>query len=118
MNSALNRKFRSQQLSPLGLRNVICPICGTGFAVAEKLLTTRREDGRIFYCPNGHSMLYSGCRTGQEAEIEAANYREALIAITELEPHPFMNGSLLRQAIDIARRALQTKKREFPGKLL
>jgi hypothetical protein len=118
MNSAINRKSRSYALPPLGLRNVICPICGAGFAMAGKLLAARTEDGRIFYCPNGHSILYSGCRTGQEAEIEAANYREALIAITELEPHPFMNGSLLRQANDIARRALQTKKCEFPGKLL
>ena len=37
-----------------------CPACSIVFAVPDRLDKERREDGKTFYCPNGHSMSYSG----------------------------------------------------------
>ena len=34
--------------------------CGVLFAAPKHMLDTRREDGRNFYCPNGHLLSYNG----------------------------------------------------------
>jgi hypothetical protein len=35
-----------------------CQTCGVPFAVTDGYDDRRREDGRTFYCPNGHSLTY------------------------------------------------------------
>jgi hypothetical protein len=35
-----------------------CPVCGLFFAITEEFEKRRRDDGKGFYCPNGHSMSY------------------------------------------------------------
>lgn len=37
-----------------------CPFCAVVFAIPDRLNKERVEDGKTFYCPNGHSMSYSG----------------------------------------------------------
>lgn len=49
-----------------------CPNCGLVFAVHESYLDRRRNDARLFYCPNGHTMSY--------AKSEADKLREQLAA--------------------------------------
>jgi len=36
-----------------------CCNCGTYFAMPRRLYNARRQDGRTFYCPNGHPMVFS-----------------------------------------------------------
>lgn len=36
-----------------------CISCGTSFGIEEELLLELQKTGRVFYCPNGHSMVYS-----------------------------------------------------------
>lgn len=35
-----------------------CPDCGIVFAMPNAMAKRRREDGRTFWCPNGHSMSW------------------------------------------------------------
>lgn len=43
----------------LDLEVTDCCNCGTYFAAPRRLLDARRQDGRTFYCPNGHPMVFS-----------------------------------------------------------
>lgn len=36
-----------------------CCSCGVEFAIPDRLISQRRMDGKNFYCPNGHSMVFS-----------------------------------------------------------
>lgn len=36
-----------------------CAACSVVFAVPDRLIKERREDGKAFYCPNGHSLVFS-----------------------------------------------------------
>ena len=38
---------------------VDCPRCGQLFAITEEYVARRRDDGKTFYCPSGHSMSYT-----------------------------------------------------------
>lgn len=46
------------------LKTETCPECQIVFAIPQDLMRRRREDGKIFYCPLGHRMVY------EEPEIE------------------------------------------------
>ena len=35
-----------------------CIDCGVVFAMPDDLEQRRRQDGKTFYCPNGHTMVY------------------------------------------------------------
>lgn len=49
-----------------------CCDCGVGFAVPEYFDKMRRNDGKLFYCPNGHSQSYS-VSTVQRLEKQLAD---------------------------------------------
>jgi len=36
-----------------------CCVCGVMFALPARLLANRRKQGGSFYCPNGHSLMFS-----------------------------------------------------------
>lgn len=61
-----------------------CATCGVVFGIPETLEARRREDHRSFYCPNGHSMHFTGLTpTQQKLEEErkrAARLRTQMIA--------------------------------------
>ena len=35
-----------------------CSACSVVFAVPDRLIKERREDGKSFYCPNGHGLVF------------------------------------------------------------
>jgi hypothetical protein len=35
-----------------------CNVCGTVFGIENRLDDSLRENGRLFYCPNGHGLRY------------------------------------------------------------
>ena len=51
-----------------------CPNCGVPFAIANDYDERRRDDGRSFYCPNGHTMSYNSRdrKRMEQLEREAA----------------------------------------------
>lgn len=49
-----------------------CPSCAVIFAVPDRLQKERQGDGQSFYCPNGHSMSYSGTIHKLEKDLAAA----------------------------------------------
>ncbi|CAI9417222.1 hypothetical protein [Nocardioides sp. T2.26MG-1] len=51
-----------------------CARCGVVFGIPKDLEARRREDHGSFYCPNGHSMVFSGL-TQAEKEARAARER-------------------------------------------
>lgn len=50
--------------------------CGVPFAIPARLLQERREDGKPFYCPHGHSLSYK--------KSEVTRLREQLDAARSL----------------------------------
>jgi hypothetical protein len=41
------------------LEEVTCAVCGIDFAIPDWLKQKRHEDGREFYCPQGHSLTFT-----------------------------------------------------------
>lgn len=90
-----------------------CANCGTVFAVQSSLLRRFRENGRSFYCPNGHVNAYTETdltrarkerdearRRAETAERMAAAAREREQA--ELRSHAATKGRLtkLKHSVD------------------
>jgi predicted Zn-ribbon and HTH transcriptional regulator len=65
----------------LDLEPTDCINCGVWFAVPSRLLKAQQRDGKDFYCPNGHPMVYRDSeiawakRHAAEAQAEAAQLR-------------------------------------------
>jgi protein-arginine kinase activator protein McsA len=47
-----------------------CAQCGEVFAIRQDLTEVRRRDGKEFYCPNGHTMVFSASKSFDERRIE------------------------------------------------
>lgn len=45
-----------------------CCNCGIDFAVTKDFEQRRRDDHKLFYCPNGHSQLFTGITAKQKLE--------------------------------------------------
>ena len=41
------------------MKQEICCTCGTVFTIPDDLQRTREENGKYFWCPNGHQQRYS-----------------------------------------------------------
>ena len=52
---------------------VDCCNCGIKFQVPEEWDENRREDGRWFYCPNGHKQKYTDCTDDKIEKLENEN---------------------------------------------
>lgn len=65
-----------------------CCECHTRFAMTTDLNTQRRDDHKLFYCPNGHSQYYSGksekerLREELEREKRRRGWSEASLTAT------------------------------------
>lgn len=40
------------------MKRVTCCICSIEFAIADTHYTQRMSDGEVFYCPNGHGLVF------------------------------------------------------------
>lgn len=56
MNTRVSTVLNTKQLVTLYV--VDCAQCGVIFGVPNDFDNRRRDDGRSFYCPNGHSVSY------------------------------------------------------------
>ena len=54
------------------LTGLTCWVCGVDFALPEILHRKRTEDGKDFWCPNGHAIAYGPSLLDQEKKRRAA----------------------------------------------
>lgn len=40
------------------LATTVCPACGVTFAMPEHMRSSRLQDGKNFFCPGGHSIVF------------------------------------------------------------
>lgn len=58
------------------LETTTCWSCGIEFAMPEYFVTERREDKKPFYCPNGHSAVFTESTAQRlQKELDAAKAR-------------------------------------------
>ncbi len=50
------------------LKTLACAHCGLQFAVTSDFMRCRREDHESFYCPTGHSNIYTGENKAEKLE--------------------------------------------------
>lgn len=62
------------------LETEVCATCGVLFAMPELMVTRRREDGRDFYCPNGHVLHYGAENEKLKRELEQERDRNASLS--------------------------------------
>lgn len=98
-----------------------CCTCGITSLLEKRFKTQRKLDRNKFYCPNGHSQTFKAPppppappptpKTPADVDYEKLiAYHNALGAIISLEPKAFQNKKLLKQAILIAKNALDLQK--------
>ena len=58
MSTTVTARVTGSATATLALYVTNCPSCGTIFAITEELKDRRYEDGKSFYCPNGHTMSW------------------------------------------------------------
>ena len=58
------------------LELVTCVRCGVAFAAPADLLSRRRENHELFYCPNGHSLSFPQQSDAEKAQAEATKYKK------------------------------------------
>ena len=56
-----------------------CPSCGVIYGMDEAYLVRRREDGKVWYCPNGHSVYFT------ESDLDRARKRIAALETEGLD---------------------------------
>jgi predicted GIY-YIG superfamily endonuclease len=49
--------FKHAENTELSIR--VCPVCGVTYAVPERLVEHRRQQGGSWYCPNGHTLSFT-----------------------------------------------------------
>ncbi len=54
--------------------------CGVLFAAPKHLLDNARESGKNFYCPNGHSLVYSSENERLKKQLQQARDRAGRLA--------------------------------------
>lgn len=97
----------------LTLRVEDCPACGVIYAVTAEYEQRRRDDGKSWFCPNGHSISYSksALRIQQEEaarlERELANARETIrIEAASLHQEKVKHAATKGQLTKTRKRAL------------
>lgn len=60
-------------MTTINFETVDCCECGIIFQVPEDFDQAREDDGREFYCPNGHSQHYTNCPEDKIQVLEAKN---------------------------------------------
>lgn len=83
-----------------------CISCGVRFAMPKHLEDRRRQDHQGFFCPNGHSAIY----TGLNKDDAIKDFRAALTRISQLDVGVILNKHSLELAIELAKTALEKHK--------
>jgi len=89
-----------EQKETIILLSVTCYTCGTVFGINKKMKQNLLENGKLFYCPNGHGQQYTNRKTleqqivKKDAEIKDLSNRIGLVkdkAIDSFCDYRFLN---------------------------
>lgn len=47
-----------------------CCVCGTVFTVSDSIYHQRKRDGKEFFCPNGHSQIFTNSLASQITDLK------------------------------------------------
>jgi hypothetical protein len=97
----------------VGVRMVVedCITCGVHFAMPDDLRDRRMDDHRNFYCPNGHTMCFTGKNTEErlrETQQRLERERKRVQATRDLlhaeeRSHAATRGHVTRKRKEIAK---------------
>lgn len=93
--------FEPQKIVSVEMTETSCRVCGICFIIPASFNQDKRENGTLFYCPNGHSLAYY--------ESETEKYKRLLAEETKRRESEFVARNL---AEDKLRRL---EKRIFRG---
>lgn len=84
-----------------------CCTCGVPFGIPHELYVSLRKSGNSFYCPNGHSQIYTAKKNTEEKLAEA----QAQLA-KEREVREWLDGERKHLAgeLKVARNSLRATK--------
>lgn len=99
---------------PVTMVQNTCANCGIEFATPSHFEKTRREDHKSFFCPNGHSLAFSGVSDSDRiksltTKVERAKSAFARIAAIDVG---LLNKASLELAIEIAANAAKAMDEE------
>lgn len=60
-------------MTTVNFETIECCDCGIIFQVPEDFDENRQEDGKRFYCPNGHWQVYTDCVDDKIDKLTAEN---------------------------------------------
>lgn len=90
------------KLAGQSVTTVACYCCGTVFAMDSELYWRRRDDGNMFWCPNGHQQHFT------ESELQRAQKRaENLAKRLEWAEQGERNAIARADATERRRRSIQ-----------
>lgn len=78
------------------LTTEICCNCGVQFAMPTELWQERKQDGKGFYCPNGHSMVFTN---SVETKLREAEERLREVNAYSSSLSHQLNGALKQVSI-------------------
>ena len=55
------------------MKNITCKVCGTEFCMSDEIYQNRKDDGLSFWCPAGHSLVFTESRAEIIKELKAEN---------------------------------------------
>lgn len=100
---------------------VECWDCAVDFGVGADFVKRRREDGRVWYCPNGHGNYYNKGKTAEQVAREKAEAeRDAARSLAQRESRRREQSDAQARLADYQRRAAKgqltkTRKRIAAG---
>lgn len=104
-----------QFTEPVTFEKETCINCGLIFFIPADVQAQIRRIPRTFYCPNGHTMVYSGDALSM-AQQEAKDLRERLAAETKRKEWAELDARQQREQADkLQREAKKLKKRIAAG---
>lgn len=71
-------------MTTVNFETIDCCECGIKFQVPEEFDENRQEDGREFYCPNGHEQAYTEPTDDKVKKLEAET-RELRKQVSQLK---------------------------------
>lgn len=93
------------------MKTVTCCVCSVQFGLDDVQYNQRHKDGEIFYCPNGHALVFTENKiAGLKAQIEKLEGTIAQLQETvefwETQYYPESSGAIRRLTADrtLARR--------------
>lgn len=102
------------------IQSLECGVCDITFGLTKAFIAARQDDGRSFYCPNGHTIGWSAVNRAERTERQLREQLEASRSLAAREAQRRTEAEARARIADYQRRAAKgqltkTKKRVTAG---